>query len=246
MDTAHTCMPTMAYISWLRTLLGLAGVFSSSMIAQPGLVPWTSKNGDRAVCGAELYIITPVSRFQLKEELMKIARSMHWECVTQWILVYDTSRQHDLEPQFAGDTKVVELYFHAENGAILGNMQRNKALTKVTQGLVYFLDDDNIMHPHFWDILPNIYEGKMTTFDQMRMEDDPPQILNGSEVAVNHIDTGMMVIDRALIGDTQWHPSAGNADGYFAAAVVAKHADKHKYIPEVAAYHHGLSMPLNP
>lgn len=189
---------------------------------------------------AELYIITPVSRFKLKEDLLKIAVSIRWDCVTQWILVYDTNRQHDLEPLFSESPKVTEIYFHAEEGAGFGNMQRNKGLEKVMQGLVYFLDDDNIMHPHFWDVLPNITLGHLTTFDEARMEENPPRELGGMTVAVGCIDTAMYVIDRALIGETRWHLNAFNADGQFVEQIYNNHTDKHVYIPEVAAYHHGL------
>lgn len=194
--------------------------------------------------GAELYIITPVSRFKLKEDLLRIAVSIHWDCVTKWILVYDTRRQHDLEPLFPESPKVTEIYFQAEEEeAGFGNMQRNKGIEKVMQGLVYFLDDDNIMHPRFWEILPNITLGHITTFDEIRMEDNPPRKFEGMTVGVGFIDTAMYVIDRALIGETRWHMNAFDADGQFVTAIYNNHNSKHIYIPEEAAYHHGLVIP---
>jgi len=185
-------------------------------------------------------IITPISRYRYKEELLRLASSIRWDCVTNWILVYDTSRQHDLQPMFSDSPQVTEIYFQAQEGAVLGNMQRNRGLKNVLQGLVYFLDDDNIMHPNFWNILPNITLGHITTFDQLRLEVDPPLRLAGDRLAVNAIDTGMFVVDRVMVGQTQWDPSAGNADGIFVEAVSSQHPNKHVYISEVAAYHHGL------
>ena len=172
---------------------------------------------------------------------MRLAISIRWDCVTNWILVYDTSRQHDLQPLFSDSPQVTEIFFQAEEGAKLGNMQRNRALQHVMHGLVYFLDDDNVMHPNFWDILPDMSSGHIISFDQLRLEVEPPQRLSGDRLVVDAIDTGMFVMDRALIGQTQWDPSAGNADGMFAEAVSNQHPAKHIYIPEVAAYHHGLS-----
>lgn len=189
---------------------------------------------------AELHIITPVSRLKLREDLARLAVGIRFDCIVNWILVYDTSVQKDLEPQFADNPQVIEVYYHSKEEAQLGNTQRNKGMEKVTQGLVYFLDDDNIMHPHFWDILSNISLGCLTTFDQVRMEDNPPRILGGSVVKAGCIDTSMYVVDRALIADTKWNATAFNSDGLFAEAIVMKHPDKHAYIPEVAAYHNGL------
>lgn len=192
---------------------------------------------------ADLYIITPVSRFKRKEELVRIAVSIRWDCVTQWILVYDTERQHDLEPLFSESPKVTEIFFHAEEGAGFGNMQRNRGIDKVMQGLVYFLDDDNIMHAHFWDILPDITLGHITTFDEVRMEDNPPRVLEGETISVGSIDTAMYVIDRALFGETRWHQNDLAADAMFVAEIFGNHTDKHVYIPGVAAYHNGLVIP---
>lgn len=189
---------------------------------------------------AELYIITPVSRFKLKEDLARLSVSIRFDCIVSWILVYDTSVQNDLEPQFADNPQVIEVYYHSKEEAAFGGTQRNKGMEKVTQGLLHFLDDDNIMHPHFWDILSNISLGRLTTFDQVRMEDNPPRILGGSVVKVGCIDTGMFVVDRVLIADTKWNATAFNTDGVFAEEIAMKHPDKHAYIPEVAAYHHGL------
>jgi len=76
-------------------------------------------------------IITPISRYIYKEELLRLADSIRWDCVTKWILVYDTSRQHDLQPMFCDSPQVTEVYFQAEEGAVLGNMQRNRGLQNV-------------------------------------------------------------------------------------------------------------------
>ena len=99
------------------------------------------------------------------------------------------------------------------------------------------------MHAHFWDILPDITLGHITTFDEVRMEDNPPRVLEGGTVAVGCIDTAMYVIDRALFGETRWHQNDVAADGMFVEQIFGNHSDKHVYIPGVAAYHNGLVIP---
>ncbi|DBA65791.1 TPA: hypothetical protein ACH3X2_002828 [Trebouxia sp. C0005] len=236
-------------------LLAMTGYMWSSIRSQPlgesslpanaEAMPSTAQNTSKSCnsSGADLHIITPVSRFKLKEDLVRIAVSIRWDCVTQWVLVYDTERQHDLEPLFSESPKVTEIFFHAEEGAGFGNMQRNRGIDKVMQGLVYFLDDDNIMHAHFWDMLPDITLGHITTFDEVRMEDNPPRVLEGGTIAVGCIDTAMYVIDRALFGETRWHQNDLTADGMFVEQIFGNHSDKHVYIPGVAAYHNGLVIP---
>ena len=171
---------------------------------------------------------------------MKLAFSIRWDCVTQWYLVYDTGRQHDLQPLFSDSPQITEIYYQAEEGNILGNMQRNRALQSIANGLVYFLDDDNLMHPNFWNLLSNMSLGSVTTFDQLRLEADPPVRINGSTLGVGQIDTAMMVVDRALIGNTRWDGPSGVADGQFAEALRDGHPDKHVYLNEIGSYHHGV------
>ena len=197
----------------------------------------TSNSCNSAV---QLYIITPVSRFKLKEDLARLAVSIHFDCIVSWVLVYDTSVQNDLEPQFTDNPQVIEVYYHSKEEADWGNTQRNKGMEKVTQGLLYFLDDDNLMHPHFWEILSNISLGHFTTFDQIRMDDNPPRVLTGNEVRIGSTDTSMFTVDRALVADTKWNATGVSADGVFAEEIVRKHPDRHVYIPGVAAYHNGL------
>ena len=182
---------------------------------------------------ANLHVVTPVGS-ATHDDLVELATSINWGCVYRWTVVYDTSQQHNLEVGFADMPKIKEIFFQAEG--VKGNSQRNRALDDIKHGLVYFLDDDNVIHPNFWKILPNIMLGHITTFDQARTAHDGG-ILKGDKVVVNAIDTAMFVIDRALIGTTRFLPSEYNADGIFAQEVLNQHPDSHVYIPEIAAFY---------
>ncbi len=136
---------------------------------------------------------------------MALEASMQWELLAEWILVYDTAKQHDLESFFADKPKIKEIYF--QGPGVSGNAQRNRGLQQVNDGLVYFLDDDNIVHPHFWELATNSWLGHVVTCDQLR---DPSlldmvvptrEVFKGDQVVLGHIDTAMFVIDRALIGE---------------------------------------------
>ena len=106
---------------------------------------------------------------------------------------------------FFRQPKIKEILFQAEGiSGVSGNSQRNRVLKEVKQELVFFLDDDNAMHPHFWDILPNMTLGHIITFYQARTSHDEGN-LKGDTVAVDYVDTAMYVIDRALIGSSRFN-----------------------------------------
>ena len=98
----------------------------------------------------KLYIITPVSRI---ENLSKIFKSINWNYVTKWIIVYDKKIIKKNPYLFKNIPSVVELLNFTKN-SIRGSGQRNTGIEyllkeKKKNSFVYFLDDDNIIHPNF-------------------------------------------------------------------------------------------------
>jgi hypothetical protein len=65
-----------------------------------------------------------------------------------------------------------------------GNGQGNYALTKITNPntFLFYLDDDNILHPNLYKLLDNIENDKIYTFNQYNR-------LKGDIIAVGYIDT---------------------------------------------------------
>lgn len=184
-----------------------------------------------------LSIITPVGRNISDTEFLQTVRSIRFDCIERWIIVYDTTVLHDQAPLLQGHEKIIQLFYHFDEGSsVAGHAQRNRALAEVPNGLVYNLDDDNIVHPHFWDILPQLAAGHLTTFDQQR-GNDVDDVLPGVSPTVNHIDTASFVVDKELIGQLEFDYSLYHADGLFVEGVLAQHPGKHIYIPEVAAYY---------
>ena len=177
-----------------------------------------------------LTIITPCYR---PDNLDKIKESINFSLIKSWIIVYDTSNDRTYTKKYEGDPKIQE---HMVSGGISGNPQRNFALTKVSDGLIYFLDDDNIIHPHFLELVPTFNEDHIYTFDQQR-----DTILKGNNPTVNNIDMGQIVVPYKFIGDLRFDEPTYVADGIFIEALYNKYKDKHIYIPEVASYYNYLS-----
>ena len=96
-----------------------------------------------------LTIITPSIR---PENLPKILKSMNFDYVTKWVIVYDME-DNAIEKQFEEHPNVDEYFY---KGQMPSNSQRNFGVQLVQDGYVYFLDDDNLMHSDFWDFYKTI------------------------------------------------------------------------------------------
>jgi hypothetical protein len=180
-----------------------------------------------------LTIITPSCR---QQNLHKVKESIDFDKIDKWIIVYDTSNNRSYTKLFPNNPKILELEC---NAGISGNPQRNLGIKSVSDGFIYFLDDDNIVHPNFWKVLSTFQPDYFYTFDQLR-DSRTGHILPGNMVAVNFIDTAMFVVHRRHIGEIAWREDMYNADGYFISDIFAKHPNAHKYIKQICCYYNNL------
>lgn len=107
----------------------------------------------------------------------------------------------------------------------------------VESGMVYFLDDDNIVHPDFWSL--EFYSSFFYTFDQLRDRKNPKNILWGNKVEIGKIDTAMFIVPKSMCID--WDKTAYDADGKFIVNIKKENPENHIYIPKIAAYYNYLS-----
>ena len=91
----------------------------------------------------KLTIITPSYRVN---NLIEINKSINFEYIDEWIIVYDGNKIESNPCIFQGNNKIEEHVYKRKG--ISGNPQRNYASTKITNPntLLYYLDDDNILH----------------------------------------------------------------------------------------------------
>ena len=176
-----------------------------------------------------LTIVTPCSR---PENLPRIAESITGPA--RWIVVVDSAVvQGKVEQPGA------EVIYHSEPGSVAGHAQRNAALDLIDSGWVYFLDDDNIMHPDFW-----------TLFDWLDEDDETGMVLVGQDVngtrrvperiGIGLVDMAQLVVRRELIGDLRFPAHFYEADGMMIGALVRRHAAKVQLVRDVLSYYNGL------
>ena len=92
----------------------------------------------------KLSIITPCCR---PENLCKIYDSIRFQDIDKWFIVYDTTKDRSYTHRYVGHPNIIEV--DCSDPGVTGNPQRNLGISMVKDGFLFFLDDDNIIHPDF-------------------------------------------------------------------------------------------------
>jgi hypothetical protein len=180
------------------------------------LIPKTPRRINRdnptaATGNNKITIITPSYRV---DNLPKLKESINFDYVDEWIIVYDGTKIKQ-NPELFRDPKIKEFVF--EGDGISGNPQRNHALTKVNNQdtILYYLDDDNIVHPDLYNLLKIVDNTKLYTFNQLDR-------LKGNNIIIGAIDTAMVLVPYLTCKDEIWIPSRYDADGYYISVCYSK------------------------
>lgn len=181
-----------------------------------------------------LYIITPCYR---QCNIPRLYESIEFDKIHKWIIIYDTSNDRKYNKLYEHDEKIIEMECNDEG--IYGNPQRNYGMTFVSNGFIYFLDDDNIIHPNFWSIIDLLDNSKFYTFDQLR-DIKNESILHGNNIAIGSIDTAMFIVHTNHIKDIKWKIDEYTADGCFICDILNQNTSSHTYINTVGCYYNFL------
>lgn len=152
------------------------------------------------------------------------------ESLSSWLQVPETIERathipsHRMVVHYPGFTSI-------EGGQLL----KNYALELIQDGIVYFLDDDTVMHPMLVkEVAPVIQDGTIVTFDQY-VKNKPTR--TGQLVQVGYIDQGQYALTRKTIGNVRI-PNVYVGDGMFA----AKFNKNVTYIHKALAYYNQLRI----
>jgi glycosyltransferase involved in cell wall biosynthesis len=172
--------------------------------------------------------ITPLTRLEnIYTIYQSIVDAVGAENKWYWYIVEDGNRveTEKVELPFPNTTYIS---FPSNGKGISGNPQRNIALDNITDGYVYFLDDDNLVHPALLSranaIIGNT--GKSLIFAQRWKLGRVRLIPTPTTIIPCHIDTAQFLIDRKLIGELRWEPFNYCADGNFFSALYKENKDK--------------------
>jgi hypothetical protein len=182
----------------------------------------------------KLTIITPSYRI---DNLLEIKNNLNFDYIEEWIIVYDGSKIPDNPKIFENqeNTKIKEYVYNG--GGVYGNAQRNYALTKITNAdtLLYYLDDDNIIHPNMYKLMNIIDNNKMYTFNQYNK-------IKGNNIRVNHIDTAMVIIPYKLCKNEKWLLDKPNADGFYIEECYNNNKNVHIFVDNDLCYYNKIGI----
>jgi hypothetical protein len=131
--------------------------------------------------------------------------------------------------------------------------QRNAALRLIRDGWVYFLDDDNLIHPDFPAVsshyLSQYPDVKGFIFNQL--EDGQPRLQTGKwgVVEFGKIDTASFLIHKSVVGHAKWVYEPSLCDDYcFIRDVYGNAPDGFKFIDRWCTQYNAIkrtsTMPL--
>ena len=197
------------------------------------------KSGDKDIFDNKnkITIITPSIRV---ENLLTIKNSINFDYVEKWIIVYDENCITENPNIFKTECNIEE-YIHKDKG-ISGNPQRNYALSKITNPstLIYYLDDDNIIHPNIYRLLNMIDNTKIYTFNQLDAFNQLDRI-KGNNININMIDTAMFIIPFILCKNVKWLVDLYNADGFFIKECYDNDLNSHIFVDNNLCYYNYIT-----
>jgi len=188
-----------------------------------------------------LVVITPCCRPEL---LPYVHDSIRFSIVTRWIIVFDADHvpRENLSAALLHDPRITLVALQA-NGSRYGNAQRQLGLQIARRmcpsddPLIYFLDDDNIVHPAFYDLFQRFMwrHEVFYTFNQRRAW----VTCYGRCCVRVMMDTAMICLPLSFCPD--WNPGcAYEEDYYFIRSVMRQYGDRHVYVNQVGAYYNAL------
>ncbi len=202
----------------------------------------------------KLNIVTRCTRPQFLQKVKtSIFKTVNFDI--KWWVVFDTRVIKDVDAEFLTDLQLLggqTLFLKGEEGDMAHSLL-SKVIDKINEGFIYFLDDDNILHENFYDVLlKNIKENPEkrgfifsqkvggVDFSGLDIREAKPE-----NTRVQHIDMAQFLLRRDLIGDNRFVSGDYKADGYFIEKIYNLNKEDFLFIPEVLCYYNKLKIPAN-
>jgi hypothetical protein len=179
----------------------------------------------------KLNLITPCSR---PENLLKISSQIPIIEDLIWWIVFDSAKPINISLNYPPQTNIH--YYNDDSKA--GNGQRNYALDLITEGYIYFLDDDTIPKEKLFEIWKTLPPNQFAIGQQLFP--DGTLRLDARMPELNHIDSGCCIIDRKIIGKNRWEYGMYAGDGEFYISCALGNEDKIILINEPISIYNAL------
>jgi hypothetical protein len=196
----------------------------------------------------KLTIITPCTRPENLPAMHTSISVLPW--IIDWIIVYNNytmlQQGNRILTKYYLLNDLMYIRQYSETGGVSGNAQRNKALNIVIRklkysGWIYFLDDDNLIHPEFRE-LETIVTLNPWTRGIIFGQDiglKYPRLITPETVKTNHIDQAQYCLHTDLIQKKRFEQKY-EADGIFIENIYQEKPDKFIITDRVMSYYNYL------
>jgi len=200
--------------------------------------------------------IRPKNLPKIHESLLVSAANYENPANIQWHIVLDgLYKNQDLEEliftqKLPFETKIPTFLHINDSYKTTWESPINVGLSKITEGLVCIIDDDNIMHPHFIKCIYPRYlaGGKGFIFHQQLSRDknlnNRVRLAKIVNIKPGKIDAAQFCFDRSII-NAKWSWHSRTPDGAFIGSVFQNHANFIQILDEILCYYNYLSALKN-
>lgn len=202
------------------------------------------------------HIITRCTRLQnllqIKENVYNCSENIE----INWHLIFDVGPLKDIDAELLAnlsDNKNTNIHFvkGTKNGLLYPEV--SELISKIKEGWIYLLDDDNILHEDFYkETLKSINNNKDKSVHIFSQKVDKKDF-TGLDIRVakpentkwQGIDIAQMLIKREIFDNFKFEANY-SADGFFIEKVYAAHPNKFIWIKKILSYYNYLEKESTP
>ena len=193
----------------------------------------------------KINIITRCSRVHYLPQVKKSIDFLH-PVEVEWHIIFDTSVLKDISLSLIQElkNKQTKFYFLEGKPGDLLYPQSMEVINTIYNGFIYYLDDDNILHPDFLNTLSTFTDiNKIYVIDQFVDYKDftgvEYRIAEPENMRVQGVDIAQIIFPRHVF-DSYEFKGDYCADGILIEQLHTEHPEYFEYISETLSYYNSL------
>lgn len=204
----------------------------------------------------KISIITRATRLQnLKTVKESVFNNIPKGCEINWHVIFDTTNLKDIDAELLFDLKDDSTtFFHFEKGDAVGMLypQCSAIISKMRNGWVYFLDDDNIIHEGFYEYVLKTSlknpEKKVHVVSQNVDKKDFTglefRIAAPEFMKVQGVDLAQYIVSTEVYNEYEYtYLPDYRADGILISSVHAEHPEWFTFTESILSHYNYLQKP---
>jgi len=181
----------------------------------------------------KINIITPCSR---PGNLRAVYSSLNFPFYA-WYIIFDSEEIPKKERAWLEE--IPNVFLSSFEGGRLGYVQRNSVLRDIKKGFCYFLDDDTIVHPNFYERLNEIHKKLKKGIYIFGQDIGGKYPKRKTMIKPGYIDMGQYVVSCDYFKDL-YFLQATNSDGVIIEHLYNSYPEDVVYIGEILSYYNKL------